>query len=328
MNGSQHEDPDFSDEEGGEAHEAHPGDYSARLEELMSDMEDGDSHDGQVDDGDDDEEGGFVYSGVDAAPSGGYRAQLRDVLGPDHEDDELEEHEVEQSLLHDVDHKAHLASLMADETRVCRVLLLHDPHLSRDPQPIGPTSDETPSTPPTPPIAISSAPSPPRPSGSNGRSTPNGFSRPFLHPTISRLRSATPQASHVPSSASTLFSHAPEGASETPSHFSALSRSSSSTRLPTSGVKDKRHVTSEPHEVFRWAHLNAVGELLFSQKAASLLGTESLGFPTVMTANGLICVGTDAGTAVVFDFKQNLKCICGTEGKRTTIPLFYDSTIP
>ncbi|EPT04596.1 hypothetical protein FOMPIDRAFT_1113223, partial [Fomitopsis schrenkii] len=202
------------------------------------------------------------------------------------------------------------------------------------PQPVGPASDETPSTPPTPPIAVSGAPSPPRPSGSNGRSTPSRFSRPFLHPTISRLRSTTPQASRVPSSASvgTLFSHAPEGVSETPSHFSALSRSSSATNLPSSGVNDKSPVTSEPREVFRWTHLKTIGELLFSQKAAALLGTENIGSPTVMAANGLICVGTDAGTAVVFDFKQNLKCICGTEGRHktlgpvTAIALSFDHT--
>ena len=126
MNGSKkHEAFDFSDEENEEMPQDHPGDYSTRLEELMSDTEDGpngDNHDGHGDGDDDDgDEGGFVYSGVDAAPSGGYREQLRDVLGPDHEDDELDEQEVEHSLLHDVEEKEHLASLMTDEARVRRV---------------------------------------------------------------------------------------------------------------------------------------------------------------------------------------------------------------
>lgn len=133
MNGTQkHEEPDFSDEESGTAPDDHPGDYSTRLEELMSDMEDGPNGDGhEGDEGEDDDEGGFVYSGVDAAPSGGYREQLRDVLGPDHEDDELDEHEVERSLLHDVEEKEHLASLMADEARVRRVYIQFDRHSSR-----------------------------------------------------------------------------------------------------------------------------------------------------------------------------------------------------
>ena len=126
MNGTRkHQEFDSSDEERGEPLGDHPGDYSTRLEELLSDTEDGpndDSHDGHGGSGDDDDdEGGFVYSGVDAASSGGYREQLRDVLGPDHEDDELDEQEVEHSLLHDVEEKEHLASLMADEARVRRV---------------------------------------------------------------------------------------------------------------------------------------------------------------------------------------------------------------
>ena len=92
------------------------------------------------------------------------------------------------------------------------------------------------------------------------------------------------------------------------------------TNLPASGVNGKSPVTPELREVFRWTHLKTVSELLYSQKAASLLGTESFGSPTVMAANGLICVGTDAGKAIVFDFKQNLKCICGVEGKRIWNP--------
>ncbi|KAH9839218.1 Golgi CORVET complex core vacuolar protein 8-domain-containing protein [Rhodofomes roseus] len=173
---------------------------------------------------------------------------------------------------------------------------------------------------------------------SNGRGTPSKLSRPFLHPTISRLRSTTPQASRVPSSASvgTLFSHAPEGASESPSHFSALSRSSSATHIAANGVNGKSNATSETREVFRWTQLKTIGDFLFttqSQKVASLLGTENIGSPTVMAANGLICVGTDTGKVVVFDFKQNLKCICGAEGQAdktvgpvTAVALSFDHT--
>jgi len=52
----------------------------------------------------------------------------------------------------------------------------------------------------------------------------------------------------------------------------------------------------------------------------------------VLAANGLICVGTQTGHIVVFDFKQNLKCICGTEvadksiGAVTSLALSHDHT--
>lgn len=48
------------------------------------------------------------------------------------------------------------------------------------------------------------------------------------------------------------------------------------------------------------------------QKAAALLGTPSIGSPTVLAANGYICVGADDGKVYVYDFKQVLKCVCGT----------------
>jgi vacuolar protein sorting-associated protein 8 len=64
------------------------GDYSSRMDELL----------------DDEDDEGFVYTGIDVQqPSGGYRDQLRDILGAEHEEDETDEHEVESSLLHDID---------------------------------------------------------------------------------------------------------------------------------------------------------------------------------------------------------------------------------
>lgn len=65
----------------------HEGDYSTRMEELMDDGEDSDTHDAvEIDDG-------FLYTGIDSADmSTGYKDTLRDVLGPDHdEDDEMAE---------------------------------------------------------------------------------------------------------------------------------------------------------------------------------------------------------------------------------------------
>ncbi|KAF9465048.1 hypothetical protein BDZ94DRAFT_1117445, partial [Collybia nuda] len=92
---------DFSDNGGSdEDHEDHVGDYSTRMEELFDEGE-GDSDSHNQDDEDDDEEG-FLYTGVDAADvSTGYRDQLRDLLGPELTDDELEVHEVERSLVID-----------------------------------------------------------------------------------------------------------------------------------------------------------------------------------------------------------------------------------
>jgi hypothetical protein len=71
-----------------------PGDYSTRLEEILD--EDLAPTAGLEDHADDEE---FVYEGVDAAhvlaPSlGAYRSQLRNILGTEHEDDELEEPKV------------------------------------------------------------------------------------------------------------------------------------------------------------------------------------------------------------------------------------------
>ena len=69
--------------------------------------------------------------------------------------------------------------------------------------------------------------------------------------------------------------------------------------------------------MFRWSQLRNISELLYqkqSQKVANLIGQPSFGSPTVLAANGLICVGTDSGRVLVFDFKQNLRCICGPSG--------------
>jgi hypothetical protein len=95
MNGSETGVPGFEDDFPNAADD-HAGDYSVRLEEILDD--DARPMNG-TDDNDDDE--GFVYQGVDAAPvpsRGAYRSQLRNILGADHEDDELEEQEAEKPL--------------------------------------------------------------------------------------------------------------------------------------------------------------------------------------------------------------------------------------
>ena len=113
------ESPVFSDTEADDIHDDdHPGDYSTRLGEVMSDEEDSSGAREHEGDENDDEEA-FFYSGVDAEPAGTYREQLRDVLGPEHEEDDTSDaQEVEHSLL--VHEKEILESSMDDEARVSR----------------------------------------------------------------------------------------------------------------------------------------------------------------------------------------------------------------
>lgn len=66
------------------------GDYSSRLEEILSDDQHSDSDEFHYDDGeDDDDDEGFVYSGKDVdAPRASYEEQLRDVLEGDMDSDD------------------------------------------------------------------------------------------------------------------------------------------------------------------------------------------------------------------------------------------------
>ena len=105
----------FSDDEADDRDDQ-GGDYSARLEELMSDDDEHGKNGNGVDEEDEDE--GFFYTGVDAPPAGSYREQLRDVLGPDHDIDDTEEPEVDNSLIHDVAEKEKFEASMDDEARV------------------------------------------------------------------------------------------------------------------------------------------------------------------------------------------------------------------
>ncbi|KAH9054311.1 Golgi CORVET complex core vacuolar protein 8-domain-containing protein [Lactarius vividus] len=172
-------------------------------------------------------------------------------------------------------------------------------------------------------------------------SLPNGAPtslplRPFLHPTISRLRSYTPHAS--PTSSATSAPSAFRGVSPVPSSFSTLSPGSSSAHLPGAEKHDfpqsNGHIL-DSREVFRWTQLRALGTHVFalpSSKAQAVLGAAAVGTPTVLAANGLICVGMDNGRILVFDFKQTLKCVCGnpetekTVGAVTALALSHDHT--
>ncbi|KAI0684733.1 Golgi CORVET complex core vacuolar protein 8-domain-containing protein [Cytidiella melzeri] len=154
--------------------------------------------------------------------------------------------------------------------------------------------------------------------------------RPFLHPTVSRLRSTTPQASRSPSVGSVGTLNSQLGISTPASHFSALSPTSSQSDLPQAHTQQTAQTPTE-REVFRWSQLLNISDLIYgkhAQKAAAVLGTPVTGSPTVLAANGLICIGTDTGRILVFDFKQNLKCDDPDKsvGAVTALALSYDHT--
>ncbi len=98
---------DFGSDDG-EHIDANGADYSTRMGELFDDEDETPTVSVPRFDPDEDGENdeAFIYDGVDAQVSRtSYREQLRDVLdedGEDADDDELEEREVERSLVHDL----------------------------------------------------------------------------------------------------------------------------------------------------------------------------------------------------------------------------------
>ncbi|KAG9013436.1 Vacuolar protein sorting-associated protein 8 [Tulasnella sp. 427] len=282
-------------------------DYAARRDSILSDGDD------EEDDDDDDEE--FVYTGIDAQNTGDYDAQLAEALG-----DDAADLETEPQLDREGPTPRSFRFVTNDE--------MSDVWSDQ-------ASSELPGTPPR-----SKSPTRPQPAieTSGPKLTPN---RPYLHPTISRLRSVTPQRiSHLPSSSSvtTLRSVGGLAISPSPSHFSAISRASSYVdEQSVSGVSEAEVSDSDTdvkaikaRDAFRWTELKIVSDYIFqtsSQKASAVLGT-SWGTPTVMAANGFICIGTDRGLVVVFDFRQQFKCICGSEASSsvTALALSYDHT--
>ncbi|KIJ67823.1 hypothetical protein HYDPIDRAFT_83392 [Hydnomerulius pinastri MD-312] len=144
---------------------------------------------------------------------------------------------------------------------------------------------------------------------------------PFLHPTVSRLRSFIPRSPSVNGGNISL----PADLSAPLGFASPLSRASDISRASTPGALQKGALNGylrAEREVFRWTALQNVANQLYAQrpsKAALLLGASNLGSPMVLAANGLICVGTDAGRIFVFDFKQTLLCICGNEASGSSI---------
>lgn len=157
----------------------------------------------------------------------------------------------------------------------------------------------------------------------------------FLHPTVSRLRSFTPTAvrtstSPANSQASSAFGRPPYFP-ETPSHLSAISRSSSVSGFGGAGedslsqgaksdaadTLNPASVLQQKREPFRWTalknvlvHVQTTPLKTAPKKASQLLGS-LMESPTVMAANGLVCIGTNQGRVHIFDFKQQLRSTCG-----------------
>lgn len=152
--------------------------------------------------------------------------------------------------------------------------------------------------------------------------SPSILPEPFLPPSVSRLRSfasTSPwiEVNHnLPADSSAAISFA-----SPPSRVSDISRSST----PGAGKGAWRSYLNIEREVFKWTVLQNAGKRLYGNrpsKAAIVLGASNLGSPTVLAANGLICLGTDAGRVFVFDFKQTLLGICGddTSGCHLLVP--------
>ncbi|KAL0574961.1 hypothetical protein V5O48_007006 [Marasmius crinis-equi] len=303
--------PDDDDERSDEQ----SGDYSTRMKELFDDDDEHQHPNGHHDDDDSDDEEGFVYTGTDADASAGYKDRLRDVLGADLEDeddaDAHEAHEVERSLM--VEDREEQNSDDDEPLATAKSNLQSHEVLSQDAM----STSEFDS---------------PRPRYSGLVDESSGLARPFLHPTVSRLRSFTPQASPVPSatSQSNIFP-----GTSSPSHFSSMSRMSSISNLRsgTSDSVDGKSSKQPKSEVFQWTELRNISHHVYSSystKPSSVLGAAS-GSPTVLAANGLICIGTDDGKIIVYDFKQTLKCVCMNAAEKnvgavTALALSHDHT--
>lgn len=160
--------------------------------------------------------------------------------------------------------------------------------------------------------------------------------KPFLHPSVSRLRSRsvfarTPESSSV-SSSTNFGSHSPSqlltnSSLHTPSDISNDTSQSSTTHLSTASQLHSRTqshreflnavLQSTENEAFRWTSLHLIGKDLFAstavKKAMTVLGARGFKKPTVLVANGNVCIGTSDGKILVYDFRQNLRCICGDE---------------
>ncbi|GAA5929442.1 CORVET complex membrane-binding subunit VPS8 [Sporobolomyces koalae] len=99
--------------------------------------------------------------------------------------------------------------------------------------------------------------------------------------------------------------------------------------------------TASPHQpavkTIKWSPLKRISSRLSPPTTAGTgtglgVGIGSQGSPTVMAVSGIIAIGTTKGWCLVFDFGQNLRCVCGTEaivkecGAVTAVAISQDHT--
>ncbi len=186
------------------------------------------------------------------------------------------------------------------------------------------------------------------------RKASSKIAKSFLDPTVSRLRSHTPHpstsSSHLETTLSSSFIgfHSPSpsqqnvdsAAHHTLSRVSSFSNfnsySQSQSHQPSSAQAQnhsevvKAVIQSIEKDVFRWTNLNTITKEVYApassavRKAMSILGAQKFEMPTVLAANGYICIGTSDGKVLVYDFRQNLKCVCGEDSPGELSPPFFE----
>ncbi|GAA5896988.1 hypothetical protein JCM5296_002675 [Sporobolomyces johnsonii] len=173
--------------------------------------------------------------------------------------------------------------------------------------------------------------------------------RPSYHPQISRLRSISTQSFPTPngapsnrfvssSSYNTAFefpagshSRPPFNSPPSTSGFDNISRRSSTSNLfelpsaselPTASASNASSTAAAPPptRTIKWSSLKRISSRLYLPAGqggvshAEAMAKSAMGTPTVMAVSGVVAVGTSKGWVMVFDFGQNLRCVCGTEG--------------
>ena len=146
---------------------------------------------------------------------------------------------------------------------------------------------------------------------------------PYLHPSVSRLRSHMRSSSlssqHSLPSRQDHLTH-----SRIPSHFSQMSfthsdsasvASDSRNPIPPIPATPQMPIKSEP--AFNFHPLRQLSAYL-SLKQGGNQTVGKIGRPTVMDVRGMIAIGTEGGHVAIFSFNQDLQCVLGSEGQRAS----------
>ncbi|KAI5478318.1 late endosome to vacuole transport-related protein [Pseudohyphozyma bogoriensis] len=332
------------------------GDYAEQMRRVLSSSNGGTS---DAADGSDDEDFGefvysghdaeeFVYSGKDAVdlkdePEEGYRDQLDGILGSSNGDDTSapEPDSAGDKALGGPGEWKDIKSMNGGfktgafaHPAPSPPSDLASPRSSRFSQDGFPTGQLTPSN--SIPDSLASAAFPRRPVG---------------HPQIARLRSAQLQHPRIPSASTQLSAFECQTVEDRPasSTFDLRSRRSSLSNLPDTLTFDSPDASTPPpsssvgrtpSETFKWTPLRRISTRIYPPSTKGGAGFTSagaahaglMGTPTVLAVNGIVAMGTSKGWVLVFDFSQNLRCVCGTEaiakeaGEVTAVAISQDHT--